>query len=538
MMNASAYPTGGGFGLPLNGFPPQQQMGYPPPMPTQFPSVMDAVTALPLRLNRIPWAIYNRYGISMELGLGNLLGELAFVGQGVANVRDIKGDSMPLSAIVHVLGVSASGKSTAYRCLKAPIDEAMADFLHQWEFDGATPQGIKREAPVLAFNGHEDGGTYLLESPMGREFVLQIQLRDGFIPAATRAKADAGGGRKTKAPTRFTTVVNIQPDWHQEWLDKYVKKALSLGYIQRVWMIESPTKIDKSAIGRYPQAEGGLEDWSARVAELLMEGKGNATDGFKTLCTMDVAIEASHVLNHAQDRYDQMAVSGPLLLAPALAARYHEIASVLAALFQLYENGARVVTLDVMRSAIVVADFLIGQWLSIVFPPAPPPQDEQDAGMLLPLLHAELRGRGVPHIRESEVVTLAKNRKWGPTRTRAALMNLYAAGYFHLAPRTINGRAVDMIELPTYQPPPPSQLELDAGVLLPFLHAELRSRSGHRIGESEVVTLAKNRGWAPARTKVTLRALYAAGHFRLVSQTIEGRAVEMIELPTSSPRLV
>jgi len=358
---------------------------------------------------------------------------------------------MPLSAIVHVLGVSASGKSTVYRCLKAPIDEAMADS-PQWEFDDATPQGIKREAPVLWFNGHEDGGKYLLESPMGREFVLQMQLRDGFIPAPTRAKVDAGGGRKTKAPTRITTVVNIQPDWHQDWLDKYVKKSLSLGYLQRVWMIESPWKIDKSAIGRYPQAEGGLEDWRARVAELLMEGKVNAADGFKTLCTMEVAIEASHVLNQAQDRYDQMAVSGPLMLAPALAARYHEIASVLAALFQLYENGARIVTLDVMRSAIVVADFLVGQWLSIVFPPPPRSQVELDAGMLLPLLHEELRRRDMSRIRESEVVTLAKNLSWVPARTKAALRLLYAAGYFHLAPRTINGRVVEMIELRTNPP--------------------------------------------------------------------------------------
>ena len=140
------------------------------------------------------------------------------------------------------------------------------------------------------------------------------------------------------------------------------------------------------------------------------------------------------------------------MLAPALAARYHEIASVLAALFQLYENGARIVTLDVMRSAIVVADFLVGQWLSIVFPPPPRSQVELDAGMLLPLLHEELRRRDMSRIRESEVVTLAKNLSWVPARTKAALRLLYAAGYFHLAPRTINGRVVEMIELRTNPP--------------------------------------------------------------------------------------
>jgi hypothetical protein len=122
-------------------------------------------------------------------------------------------------------------------------------------------------------------------------------------------------------------------------------------------------------------------------------------------------------------------------------------------------------------------------------------------------------------------------------------------GFAQVAPRIENGRRVIKFELVTnlggcfsghqgYLPPPPSQLELDAGVLLPLLHAELRRRAVPEIRESEVVTLAKNLSWVPARTKDTLRTFYAAGHFCLVPRTINGRVVEMIELPKYPPRLV
>jgi hypothetical protein len=76
------------------------------------------------------------------------------------------------------------------------------------------------------------------------------------------------------------------------------------------------------------------------------------------------------------------------------------------------------------------------------------PQDEQDPGILLPLVHAELRGRGQNGLREAEIVTLAKNMKWMPARTKSALGALYNAGHLCLVPKMINGRVIEMIELP------------------------------------------------------------------------------------------
>lgn len=449
-MNIPVY-HGGGF-MPSPYFnPPQQPMGHgyhAAAAPPLFPSALEAVAALPPRLNKVVWNLHNRYGSSFDIALGNMLGTLSFACQGVRNGRDSKGDSVPLGVIIHVIGVPASAKSVTLRRLLEPVANAMQDWQYQWEFDDATPQGIKRVSPVLGFCGHEEGDAFF-DSALGRDFALQTSLRDGFVPVATRGKGELGE-RKAKARTRFTIVVLIQPDRHEEWMKKHRKKTLGQGALQRVLMVRSYAKVDKSAIGRYPQAEGGLDDWDIRVTELLEEGKANANDGLANLLAMDLAMEASHALNQAQSRYDFMAEQGPLAQVPAVAARYHEIVSVLAGLFQLYEGSGGVVTLDVMRSAVVVADYLVGQWLGIVFPPTPTPapQDELDALVILPQILEVFRAAGKTCMRESEIVSLAKNMKWMPQRTRKALMALYASGQLVLVPRVINGRAIDMVELP------------------------------------------------------------------------------------------
>ncbi|RQT30491.1 DUF3987 domain-containing protein [Burkholderia contaminans] len=422
----------------------------PPQNPASglFASAFDAVTALPPRLCKVVWNLHNRYGVPLDIALGNVLGVLSFVCQGVSNALDSKGDPMPQSAIVHVVGVPFSGKSASFLRLMQPVEKAMADWPHQWDFEDSTPQGIKRVAPVLGLCAHEEGDAFF-QSPLGRDLALQISLRDGRVPVVTRAKHQEGE-RKKKGVTRFTTIVLIQPDRYDEWLNGNRRKAVGSGFLQRVWMVRSYLKSDKSAIGRYPQSEGGLEGWDERVPELLELAKANGNSGLANLHASDVASDASYLLNLAQQRIDSLDAQGVFREASAMAARYHERASVLAGMFHLYEGEGLVINRMTMFAATVVADYLAGQWLSIVFPPAPPPQDEQDAGVLLPLLHAELRGRGLNGIRETEVVTLAKNIKWVPARTKSALRALYDAGHFHLVPRTMNGRVVEMIELPKY----------------------------------------------------------------------------------------
>jgi len=420
----------------------------PPQNPASglFASALDAVSALPPRLSHVVWNLHNRYGVPLDVALGNVLGVLSFVCQGVSNALDSKGDPMPQSAIVHVVGVPFSGKSVSFLRLMEPVEKTMADWPHQWDFEDSTPQGIKRVAPVLGLCAHEEGDAFF-QTSFGKDFALQISLRDGGVPVVTRAKRQEDD-RKKKGVTRFTTIVLIQPDRYDEWLNGNRRKAVGSGFLQRVWMVRSYLKSDKSAIGRYPQSEGGLDDWDERVPELLELAKENGSSGLANLHASEVASDASYVLNQAQQRIDFLDAQGVFRDASAMAARYHERASVLAGMFHLYEGEGHVIDCATMAAATVVADYLTGQWLSIVFLPVPPSQAELDAGELLPLVHAALREFNGSGIRESEVVTWAKNLDLAPARTKAALRRLYDAGHFRLKPRTINGRVVDVIEYP------------------------------------------------------------------------------------------
>jgi hypothetical protein len=420
----------------------------PPQNPASglFAGAFDAVSALPPRLGRVVWNLHNRYGVPLDIALGNVLGVLGFVCQGVSNALDSKGDAMPQSAIVHVVGVPFSGKSVSFLRLMEPVEKTMADWPHQWDFEDSTPQGIKRVTPVLGLCAHEEGDAFF-QTALGKDLALQISLRDGRVPVVTRAKRQEDD-RKKKGVTRFTTIVLVQPDRYDEWLNGNRRKAVGSGFLQRVWMVRSYLKSDKSAIGRYPQSEGGLDDWDERVPELLELAKENGNSGLAHLQAPDVASDAGYVLNQAQQRIDFLDAQGMFRDASAMAARYHERASVLAGMFHLYEGQGQVINGATMSAATVVADYLTGQWLSIVFRPVPPSQVALDAGELLPLVHAALRESNGAGIRESEVVAWAKNLDLAPARTKAALRRLYDGGHFRLRPRTINGRVVDIVEYP------------------------------------------------------------------------------------------
>jgi hypothetical protein len=538
-MDFPAYRNGGGF------TPPQ------PPF-NLFASVLDAVTALPQRLNKVVWNLHNRYGVPLDIAIGNVLGVLSFVCQGVSNALDSKGDPMPQSAIVHVVGVPFSGKSVSLLRLMESVEKAMADWPHQWEFEDSTPQGIKRVAPVLGLCAHEEGDAFF-QTALGRDLALQVSLRDGRIPVVTRAKRQ-DGDRKKKGVTRFTTIVLIQPDIYDEWLNRNRKKAVGSGFLQRVWMVRSYMKSDKSAIGRYPLSEGGLDDWDQRVSELLEIAKKNGNSGFANLSATEIAGDASYVLNQAQQRIDFLDAQGVFRHeASAVAARYHERVSVLAEMFHRYEGEGHVVNRSTMLAATVVADYLLGQWLSIVFPPPPMCQDELDAGVLLPLLRTELRGRGVAGIRASEVVTLAKNIKWMPQRTKAALMALYATGQLMLVPRTIHGRNVEMVELPAnmmireaaiaghfgaqrlatvFAPKPMPDAEQHGWRLLECFCDSVRRTEGKVSSwrEPDILVQAPNFGWSGSQMKAAIAWVCGHGFARVLPRIENDRRVVWLEL--------
>lgn len=446
-MSPFAHPYGEGFIPSQNVVPRQPVYRYQPPAFNQFAGVLDAVEALPPRLKKVVWGLQNRYGVPLEIALGNLLGILSFVSQGVCNVLDSKGDPMPLSTIVHVVGAPSSGKSATFLRLLQPVRTAMLDWPHQWEFDDSTPQGIKRVSPLLGFCGHEEGDAFF-KTPFGRDFPLQISLRDGFVPVVTRAKRQ-DDDRKTKGVTRFTIVVLIQPDRYQEWLEMYRKKGVGSGFLQRVCVVLSHSMSDKSAIGRYPQSEGGLEDWDERVSELLTLGKENGNNGLANLFAMDVAADASYVLTLAQQRIDSMSDRGTFHQAPAVAARYHERVSVLAALFQLYEGNGRVITREMMSAATVVAEYLLGQWLEVVFPPQPMSAAEQRAQRFLEWLYSLRDKNGKPILvhRKSDLEVQSPNFGWTKAEMAEAIKLICGHGLAQVIQRTESGRRVINFEL-------------------------------------------------------------------------------------------
>ncbi|KVM78008.1 hypothetical protein WJ61_06195 [Burkholderia ubonensis] len=360
---------------------------------------------------------------------------------------DIKGDPMPLSVIVHVVGAPASGKSATFIRLMQPVRTAMHDWPYQWEFDDSTPQGIKRESPTLGFCGHEEGDAFF-ETPFGRDFALQISLRDGSVPIVTRAKRQEDA-RKSKGVTRFSIHVLHQPDRYEEWLKKYRKKGLGSGFLPRVWMVQSHSMNDKSAIGRYPQFEGALEEWDERVTELLTLGKENANNGLENLFAMDVAADASYVLNQAQQRIDSMSAQGVFHQAPAVAARYHERVSVLAGLFQLYEGNGRIITREMMSAATIVAEYLLGQWMDIVFPPQPMSDAEQRALHFLGWLYSrrDRNGERILVHRKSDLEVEAPNFGWTKAELAEAIKLICGHGLARVIPRTENGRRVINFEL-------------------------------------------------------------------------------------------
>lgn len=449
-MRPLAKPYGEGFTPSQNVVLQQPVCRYQPPASNRFAGVLDAVEALPPRLKKVVWGLHNRYGVPLEIALGNPLGILSFVSQGVCNVLDIKGDPMPLSVIVHVVGAPASGKSATFLRLSQPVRAAMRDWPHQWEFDDSTPQGIKRESPTLGFCGHEEGDAFF-ETAFGRDFALQISLRDGFVPVVTRAKR-RDDDRKSKGGTRFTILVLHQPDRYEEWLGKYRKKGLGSGFLPRVWMVQSHAMSDKSAIGRYPQFEGALEEWDERVSELLKLGKENANNGLADLFAMDVAADAGYVLNQAQQRIDSMSAQGMFDQAPAVAARYHERVSVLAALFQLYEGNGRVITREMMSAATVVAEYLLGQWMDIVFPPQQMSDAEQRAQRLLEWLYSlrDKNGARIVVHRKSYLEVEAPNFGWTKAEMAEAIKLICGHGLAQVIQRIENGRRVINFELIEY----------------------------------------------------------------------------------------
>jgi hypothetical protein len=544
-----AYPMGGGF-MPSPNFGPQSQLKNHLPPSYIAPSLHQAISALTPRMYRAAHECCSIYGAGYGAVLANMLGKVSFAVSGNFRIRGHNGKSMPLSLHIRFAGARLSGKTEAHdRCI-APIDEAMKGWKKPWLFSDVRPPTLVRKTragSVLTMLSMQEGRGHL-DGSLSRSFQDLSDLYDAKIPPFARADDD-DDYLIEHAPSSaiFVTCVNVQDDKNREWLDKYGESAIKSGYLLRLLMMESDELAVEGA-GEH-QPEFALLDYDDRIVELIKNGLIKLKDTpVNRLPEIKVEPAAEQFLRQAQERFKFMASAmlperDSIVFAVRLAANARRIAGCMHA-FEGYDGA---VSPDTMARAAMIAEFFGERWLAVVFPPKPVPEAEQRGQRLFDSLyaHACQAGLHAPSARESDIKALAPNFGWSKAEMVEAMTWVCGRGFAQIVPRAENGRRVVKFELlvspsgftPTHQSQL-SQDEQDAGVLLPRVLGALRERGLNSIPEAEIVTLAKNMKWVPARTKSALRTLYYAGYFRLVQRTINGRVVEVIELPTDPQRLV
>ncbi|CAJ2794265.1 DUF3987 domain-containing protein [Burkholderia pseudomallei] len=548
MLTPTQY-VGGGFMPSPNFGPPSQLKNHLPPGYVA-PSLHQAISALTPRMYRAAHECCTIYGAGYGAVLANVLGKVSFAVSSNFRIRGHNGRSMPLSLHIRFAGARLSGKTEAHDRFIAPIDEAMKGSKKPWLFSNVLPPTLVRKirgGAVLAMLSMQEGRGHL-DGPLSRSFDDLSDLYEAKIPPFARADDD-DEDLIEHAPDSaiFVTCVNVQDDKNREWLDKYGKSAIESGYLLRLLIMESD-ELASEGTGEH-QPEFALTAYDDRIAELIASGLTRLKDTpVRQLPEIKVAPEAEQVLRQALERFKFMASAmlsqrDSIVFAVRLAANARRIAGCMH-VFEGYEGA---VSPDTMARAATIAEFFGERWLAVVFPPKPVPQAEQRGQRLLDCLyaHAYQAGLHVPGTREADIKALAPNFGWTKAQMAEAMTWVCGRGFAQVVPRIENGRRVLKFELlvspsgfmPTHRGHLP-QDEQDAGVLVPRVLAELRERGQSSIPEAEIITLAKNMKWMPARTKSALRAAYSAGHFRLVSRTINGRVVEMIELPTDTPRLM
>ncbi|MFX1695925.1 DUF3987 domain-containing protein [Paraburkholderia sp. A1RO-1] len=544
-----ACPMGGGY-MPSPNFGQQSQHNNHLPAGYLAPSLHQAISALTPCMYRAANECHAIYGAGYGAVLANLLGKVSFAVSGNFRIRGHNGKSMSLSLHIRFAGARLSGKTEAHDRFIAPVNEAMEGWKKRWLFKNVLPPTLIRKiraGAVWSMLSMSEGRGHLADT-LSRSFDDLSDLYDSKIPPFDRGDDD-DEDLVEHAPDSaiFATCVNVQDDKNREWLDKYGKEALESGYLLRLLMMESAELAVEGAGEQQP--EFALMDYDDRIVELIESGLIKLRDTpANRLPEIKVDPAAEQILRQALERFKFIASAmlsqrDSIVFAVRLAANARRIAGCM----HVFEGYDGTVSPDTMARAVLIAEFFGERWLAVVFPPKPVPEAGRRGQRLFDFLyaHAYQAGLHAPSARESDIKALAPNFGWSKAEMVEAMTWVCGHGFAQVVPRTENGRRVLKFELlvspsgfmPTHRGHLP-QDEQDVGVLLPRVLAELRERGQSSIPEAEIVTLAKNMKWMPTRTKSALRAAYSAGHFRLVPRTINGRVVEMIELPTDTPRLV
>lgn len=545
-MMLPAYPTGGGY-MPSPNFGQQSQLKNHLPVGYLAPSLHQAISALTPRMYRAAHECHAIYGAGYGAILNNLLGKVSFAVSGNFRIRGHNGKSMPLSLHIRFAGARLSGKTEAHDRFIAPINKGMDGWKKRWLFKDVLPPTLIRKirsGAVWSMLSMSEGRGHLAAT-LSRSFDELSELYDLKIPSLDRADDD-DEELVENAPDSaiFVTCVNVHDDKNRDWLDNYGKSAIESGYLFRLLMMESDELANEGTRGQQPEV--ALLDYDDRIGDLIANGLNKLKDTpVDRLPEIEVDPGAEQVLRQAQERFSFMAsvmlsARDTTVFAVRLAANARRIAGCM----HVFEGYGGAVSPDTMARAATIAEHFGERWLAAVFPPKAVPEAEQRGQCLLDCLfaHACQAGPHAPSARESDIKALAPNFGWSKAEMVEAITWICGRGFAQVVPRIENGRRVLKFELlvspsgfmPGHQAHRP-QDEQDPGILLPLVHAELRERGQNGLREAEIVTLAKNMKWMPARTKSALGALYNAGHLRLVPKMINGRVIEMIELP---PRLI
>lgn len=289
--------------------PVAQPYGHAQPQPHAFygfPTVWDAVNALPSGLKRVVIEHHTKTGATLHTILGNLLGVVSFAAAGGRRIRGLNGKPMQLGLQVYVIAPPLSGKSASLGRFIDPVKRAMRGWPHEWRFEEAPPSSIKRAVRhgasyLMLAKANGDGH---LSRVLSHTFELFNDLYDGDIPGAYGDGDKPDQHLKQPDGIVFAQVFNVHPGAAKKWLQKHAQDALDNGYMFRLLMLEAM----ESATSGLDIDEVDLLEFDRRITALIETGKTCLAGGsLDDLAVLEIEDAGKHLIRQFEQTWGQQA---------------------------------------------------------------------------------------------------------------------------------------------------------------------------------------------------------------------------------------
>lgn len=441
------------------------RMGLPP------------LNCLPSRAYHAISELIDNGNVSQELALSNIISAMAGATHGLINVEAALGMELPLSLLIMVVANSGEGKTFCEKKVMKGFrrfDEEMAERFaidnadYQSELDAheAARKGILRK--IRKMKQEQDGDSpdlsaELLEHDQSRPippvrvrtycndatlaglitalaewsnvsyindeaaFLVENRLGDAIslinsCYSGTPVSQETGRRRVSIPAPRLNLLFQMQPSVFERMQKKHGERLDDEGFYVRTFLCYSIPRHPVLVVSRFPNWTG-MEHFNDRVYELLKESVGD--DG------RPVPKKILRFDNDAQLAFDQERVrvnslrqpGGCLHAFPALAAKIPENIAKLAAIFHAFDKLDGDISLSTLQNAISIYGWYIDEHVRIFSKQPAPPQEYQDARILMVWL--------ANYVRTHSKLSMAKNflLKNGPRETRFAV-RLHAALIF------------------------------------------------------------------------------------------------------------